>query len=44
MDDEPADSPRFGEPFLWTALFRRNPEDRSDRAGSEPPERTERTA
>jgi len=23
MYDEPADSPRFGEPFLWTALFRR---------------------
>jgi len=22
MDDEPPDSPRFGEPFLWTALFR----------------------
>jgi SAM-dependent methyltransferase len=23
MYDEPAGSPRFGEPFLWTALFRR---------------------
>lgn len=23
MNDEPADSPAFGEPFLWTALFRR---------------------
>ncbi|MFI8999181.1 class I SAM-dependent methyltransferase [Streptomyces sp. NPDC053541] len=23
MHDEPADSPHFGEPFLWTALFRR---------------------
>ncbi|MCB5165442.1 class I SAM-dependent methyltransferase [Streptomyces bambusae] len=23
MTDEPADSPHFGEPFLWTALFRR---------------------
>jgi SAM-dependent methyltransferase len=22
MHDEPPDSPRFGEPFLWTALFR----------------------
>lgn len=25
MRDEPADSPHFGEPFLWTALFRRKP-------------------
>ncbi|MFI1660318.1 class I SAM-dependent methyltransferase [Streptomyces sp. NPDC020472] len=25
MRDEPADSPVFGEPFLWTALFRRRP-------------------
>ncbi|MFI6766875.1 class I SAM-dependent methyltransferase [Streptomyces sp. NPDC050355] len=25
MRDEPADSPHFGEPFLWTALFRRDP-------------------
>jgi SAM-dependent methyltransferase len=25
MHDEPAESPRFGEPFLWTALFRRDP-------------------
>ena len=25
MHDEPADSPRFGEDFLWTALFRRKP-------------------
>ncbi|MEJ7629221.1 MAG: class I SAM-dependent methyltransferase [Nocardioidaceae bacterium] len=24
MRDEPPDSPRFGEPFLWTALFRRD--------------------
>jgi hypothetical protein len=24
MRDEPSDSPRFGEPFLWTALFRRD--------------------
>ncbi|MGB8945489.1 MAG: methyltransferase domain-containing protein [Streptomyces sp.] len=24
MRDEPADSPYFGEPFLWTALFRRD--------------------
>lgn len=24
MHDEPAQSPCFGEPFLWTALFRRN--------------------
>ncbi|MER7663670.1 MULTISPECIES: class I SAM-dependent methyltransferase [unclassified Streptomyces] len=24
MHDEPAQSPYFGEPFLWTALFRRN--------------------
>lgn len=23
MRDEPAGSPSFGEPFLWTALFRR---------------------
>lgn len=23
MHDEPPDSPHFGEPFLWTALFRR---------------------
>ena len=23
MNDEPAESTRFGEPFLWTALFRR---------------------
>ncbi|GAA2388365.1 class I SAM-dependent methyltransferase [Streptomyces glaucosporus] len=23
MNDEPSDSPWFGEPFLWTALFRR---------------------
>lgn len=23
MRDEPPDSPCFGEPFLWTALFRR---------------------
>lgn len=23
MHDEPAESPAFGEPFLWTALFRR---------------------
>jgi len=23
MHDEPPESPRFGEPFLWTALFRR---------------------
>ncbi|POX38737.1 SAM-dependent methyltransferase [Streptomyces sp. Ru73] len=25
MHDEPEDSPYFGEPFLWTALFRREP-------------------
>ncbi|MFJ4849251.1 class I SAM-dependent methyltransferase [Streptomyces sp. NPDC088733] len=25
MRDEPPDSPHFGEPFLWTALFRRTP-------------------
>ncbi|HCA88585.1 MAG TPA: SAM-dependent methyltransferase [Streptomyces sp.] len=25
MHDEPPDSPYFGEPFLWTALFRRSP-------------------
>ncbi|MFE6165756.1 class I SAM-dependent methyltransferase [Streptomyces sp. NPDC056486] len=25
MRDEPADSAYFGEPFLWTALFRREP-------------------
>lgn len=25
MRNEPPDSPRFGEPFLWTALFRREP-------------------
>jgi SAM-dependent methyltransferase len=24
MRDEPAESPHFGEPFLWTALFRRD--------------------
>ncbi|WP_058042883.1 class I SAM-dependent methyltransferase [Streptomyces roseifaciens] len=24
MHDEPPESPYFGEPFLWTALFRRN--------------------
>ncbi|MFF7198670.1 class I SAM-dependent methyltransferase [Streptomyces sp. NPDC008079] len=24
MRDEPKDSPHFGEPFLWTALFRRD--------------------
>ena len=24
MRDEPGHSPRFGEPFLWTALFRRD--------------------
>ena len=29
MRDEPADSPRFGEPFLWTALFRAAPGRRS---------------
>ncbi|MFF9350929.1 class I SAM-dependent methyltransferase [Streptomyces sp. NPDC014734] len=23
MNDEPSESPHFGEPFLWTALFRR---------------------
>ncbi|AQW47396.1 SAM-dependent methyltransferase [Streptomyces hygroscopicus] len=23
MHDEPSDSPLFGEPFLWAALFRR---------------------
>jgi hypothetical protein len=23
MHDEPPESPRYGEPFLWTALFRR---------------------
>lgn len=23
MRDEPADSPRFGEPFLWAGLFRK---------------------
>ncbi|OEJ26345.1 SAM-dependent methyltransferase [Streptomyces agglomeratus] len=26
MYDEPAESPSFGEPFLWTALFRRGAE------------------
>ncbi|MEY9840933.1 class I SAM-dependent methyltransferase [Streptacidiphilus sp. EB103A] len=26
MHDEPPESPLFGEPFLWTALFRRAPE------------------
>lgn len=25
MHDEPPESPHFGEPFLWTALFRRDP-------------------
>ncbi|MDX3073633.1 class I SAM-dependent methyltransferase [Streptomyces sp. MI02-7b] len=25
MRDEPPDSPHFGEPFLWTALFRNTP-------------------
>ncbi|MGY5127076.1 class I SAM-dependent methyltransferase [Streptomyces nigrescens] len=25
MQDEPPESPYFGEPFLWTALFRRDP-------------------
>lgn len=25
MNDEPPESPSFGEPFLWTALFRREP-------------------
>ena len=25
--DEPPESPYFGEPFLWTALFRRPPAD-----------------
>lgn len=25
MRDEPSGSPSFGEPFLWTALFRRPP-------------------
>jgi hypothetical protein len=24
MHDEPSDSTRFGESFLWTALFRRD--------------------
>jgi hypothetical protein len=23
MTDEPQESPHFGEPFLWTALFRK---------------------
>ncbi|MER5464017.1 class I SAM-dependent methyltransferase [Streptomyces sp. NPDC002668] len=27
MHDEPAESPYFGEPFLWTALFRRDAQD-----------------
>ncbi|GAA3430870.1 class I SAM-dependent methyltransferase [Kutzneria kofuensis] len=26
MREQPADSPHFGAPFLWTALFRRRPE------------------
>ncbi|MFF4563850.1 class I SAM-dependent methyltransferase [Streptomyces sp. NPDC001435] len=29
MRDEPSDSPRFGEPFLWTALFRRDAQPRT---------------
>jgi SAM-dependent methyltransferase len=29
MRDEPAESPRFGEDFLWTALFRRGAERRA---------------
>lgn len=29
MNDEPSDSPLFGEPFLWTALFRRATQARS---------------
>ncbi|RAJ70332.1 hypothetical protein K378_01497 [Streptomyces sp. Amel2xB2] len=36
MRDEPEDSPYFGEPFLWTALFRRE----SVRGGREPAPRT----
>lgn len=24
MNDEPDDSPSFGVPFLWTALFRKD--------------------
>lgn len=34
MHDEPAGSPRFGEPFLWTALFRRPDEDAAGLPGA----------
>ncbi|MEU1145877.1 class I SAM-dependent methyltransferase [Streptomyces sp. NPDC005863] len=30
MHDEPPGSPRFGEPFLWAALFRRDDADQAD--------------
>ncbi|GAB2750285.1 class I SAM-dependent methyltransferase [Streptomyces bullii] len=32
MRDEPEDSPRFGESFLWTALFRRGRDEQDPRA------------
>jgi hypothetical protein len=34
MHDEPPESPCFGEPFLWTALFRRTPLTRIEQASS----------
>lgn len=36
MRDEPADSPRFGEAFLWTALFRRDAPSAATRSASCP--------
>jgi SAM-dependent methyltransferase len=37
MHDEPAESERFGEPFLWTALFRRPDSTRPNSARPETP-------
>jgi hypothetical protein len=34
MHDEPAGSPLFGEPFLWTALFRRPAQDAAGLTGT----------
>jgi hypothetical protein len=34
MHDEPAGSPLFGEPFLWTALFRRPAQDAAGLPGT----------
>jgi hypothetical protein len=37
MRDEAPDSPHFGEPFLWTALFRRTAGRRPERHSSPVP-------